>query len=80
MVQSQAMKYLVVIRKGDEGTFSVSCPALPGCHSQGDTREEALENIAIGIREYLEVVAEMNRGEIPRGEEVHEVEVATVAA
>jgi predicted RNase H-like HicB family nuclease len=36
----------------------VSCPSLPGCASQGDTEEEALENIKDAIREYLEVVNE----------------------
>lgn len=36
----------------------MSCPALPGCHSQGATRDEAIENIKIAIREWLEVEAE----------------------
>jgi predicted RNase H-like HicB family nuclease len=46
------MKYRVVLIQSDEG-FSVSCPALKGCHSQGSTREEALENIRDAIREWL---------------------------
>jgi len=46
------MKYRVAIRKTDEG-FSVSCPGLPGCWSQGKTREEALDNIKSAIEEYL---------------------------
>ena len=36
------MKYFVVLKKTEEG-YSVSCPGLPGCWSQGDTEEEALE-------------------------------------
>ena len=48
------MKYRVVLIQSDEG-FSVSCPALKGCHSQGSTREEALENIRTAIREWLDV-------------------------
>ena len=47
------MKYRVVLIQSDEG-FSVSCPALKGCHSQGSTREEALENIRAAIREWLD--------------------------
>lgn len=46
------MTYEVVVVESDEG-FSVSCPTLPGCWSQGDSRDEALENIADAIREYL---------------------------
>lgn len=47
------MKYKVVLRQSEEG-FSVCCPALPGCWSQGKTVEEALLNIREAIREYLE--------------------------
>ncbi len=53
------MTYEVVLIQSDEG-FSVSCPALQGCHSQGVSEEEALENIKDAIREYLASVAEMN--------------------
>jgi predicted RNase H-like HicB family nuclease len=63
------MKYTVVLEESDEG-FAVSVPGLPGCHSQGATEQEALENIADAIREYLEVVAELSRHRV-----VHEVEV-----
>jgi predicted RNase H-like HicB family nuclease len=47
------MNYRVVLIESDEG-FAVSCPALRGCHSQGATREQALENIKTAIREWLE--------------------------
>ncbi|MGD0653024.1 MAG: type II toxin-antitoxin system HicB family antitoxin [Thermoguttaceae bacterium] len=47
------MKYRVVLIQSDEG-FAVSCPALKGCHSQGVTSEEALENIREAIREWLD--------------------------
>ena len=38
------MKYKIVLNKTDEG-YSVSCPGLPGCWSQGKTELEAIENI-----------------------------------
>jgi predicted RNase H-like HicB family nuclease len=53
------MTYKTVLIHTDEG-YSVSCPSLPGCATQGETEEEALENIRDAIREYLEVVNEMN--------------------
>lgn len=46
------MKYKIVLQKSEEG-YSVSCPGLPGCWSQGTTEAEALENIQDAIREYL---------------------------
>ena len=49
------MKFKVVLYETDEG-FAVGCPSLPGCWSQGKTRDEALENIQIGIREFMEVI------------------------
>ena len=52
------MKYRVVLIKSDEG-FAVGCPALPGCWSQGETREEALQNIREAIQDVLEVEAEL---------------------
>ncbi len=51
------MKYKIVLQKSDEGV-SVSCPALPGCWSQGETEDEALENIQDAIQEYLAVLEE----------------------
>ena len=53
------MTYRVVVRHSDEG-YSVSCPSLPGCHSQGETEEEALGNIKSAIHEYLDAKAELN--------------------
>ncbi len=53
------MQYHVRLIQSEEG-WAVSCPALAGCHSQGETREEALENIRIAIREWLDVEAQEN--------------------
>ena len=63
------MRYRIMLHESDEG-FSVSVPGLPGCHSQGGTEIEAIENIKIAIVEYLEVLAELTAGD-----NVREVEV-----
>jgi len=64
------MKYKVVLQESEEG-FSVSCPGLPGCWSQGRTEAEALENIQDAIAEYLDAVETL-----VQGQEVREVTVA----
>jgi predicted RNase H-like HicB family nuclease len=51
-------KYHITLVESPEG-WAVWCDDLPGCASQGETREEALENIRIAIREVLEVQAEL---------------------
>ena len=48
------MRYRVTLFETQEG-WSVSCPDLPGCHSQGASRDEALENIKQAIQLWLEV-------------------------
>jgi predicted RNase H-like HicB family nuclease len=48
------MKYAVILERESDGGFVVSVPALPGCVSQGDTREEAMANIQEAIELYLE--------------------------
>ena len=48
------MKYRVHIAQDEDGAFVVECPALPGCVSQGKTREEALQNIQEAVHGYLE--------------------------
>lgn len=57
---SRMANYRVVLRKSDEG-YSVFCPGLPGCWSQGTTEEEALANIQVAIREYVEAAEELAR-------------------
>lgn len=64
------MIYKVVLQKSEEG-YSVHCPGLPGCWSQGATEAEALENIRDAIQEYLAAVSDL-----VRGKDVREVEVA----
>ena len=55
------MKLEIVLEEEEDGTYSVHCPALRGCHSQGATREEALKNIHEAIEIYLEVAHEKAR-------------------
>jgi len=50
--------YKVVLEPCEEGGYVVSCPALPGCHSQGETKEEAMANIKEAIEGCLEVLNE----------------------
>jgi predicted RNase H-like HicB family nuclease len=52
------MNFKVVLQEAEEGGYIVSCPALPGCHSQGDNVEEALKNIKEAIAGCLESLAE----------------------
>jgi len=59
---TMSLDYPVILKKSKEG-YAVGCPALPGCWSQGATEEEALQNIRIAIREYLEVLQEKLKGE-----------------
>ena len=48
------MKLTVVLEKQEEGGYTVYAPSLPGCVSEGDTKEEALRNIKEAIELYLE--------------------------
>ncbi len=48
----------VIIEPDETGGYVVSCPSLPGCHSQGETIDEALENIREAIELYIEVLVE----------------------
>jgi len=52
------MRFPVVIYQEEAGGFSVVCPSLPGCHSQGETLEEALANVREAIELCLDVMEE----------------------
>ncbi|MFH0822916.1 MAG: type II toxin-antitoxin system HicB family antitoxin [Pseudomonadota bacterium] len=67
------MKFMVTIQRDDEGMWVVECPSIPGCVSQGETKEEALKNIQEAIALCLEVRAE--RG-LPLTIETRQLEVA----
>ncbi|MBI1802744.1 MAG: type II toxin-antitoxin system HicB family antitoxin [Chloroflexi bacterium] len=48
-------RYRVIFEREPDGGYAIHCPSLKGCHSQGDTYEEALENIREAMTAWLEV-------------------------
>jgi len=63
----------VTLDRDEDGIWIVECPVIPGCVSQGVTREEAMNNIREAIQMCMEVRAEQG---LPLTVEAHEVEVA----
>ncbi len=68
------MKYEIIIEKEDDGRFSAHVPALPGCHSWGNTRADAISNAKEAIQGYLEVLEKRMEKYRQAGESI-EVEV-----
>jgi predicted RNase H-like HicB family nuclease len=66
------MKFSVTLDRDEDGVWVVECPSIPGCVSQGQTKQEALENIKDAIAACLQVRAE--RG-MPLTVETYQVEV-----
>lgn len=66
------MTFTITLVQDEDGMFIVECPAIPGCVSQGKTREEAEQNIRDAIRECLEV---RRRQGLPLTIEVRQLEV-----
>ena len=55
------MEYKIVLEPDrEDGGYVVHCPTLPGCYSQGDTREEAITNIREAIEAYVESLKKDN--------------------
>ena len=67
------MKFVVTLDDGEDGYIVASCPALPGCHSQGESKEEAIANIKEAIEGYI--VSMREQGEAIPVQAVEEVEV-----
>ncbi len=67
------MKFNVTIDRDEDGVWIVECPSIPGCVSQGTTKEIALENIKDAIALCIEVRAEKG---LPLTIETRQVEVA----
>lgn len=51
-------KFAVVIEPCEEGGYFATCPALPGCHTEGETYEEVIQNIRDAIKLYIEDLQE----------------------
>ncbi len=71
------MKYTIIIEKGQESGYVAHVPALRGCASQGETKEEVLANVKEAIEAYVEALMEDGMP-VPTeaGRETVEVEVA----
>ena len=67
------MKFNITFDRDEDGVWIVECPAIPGCVSQGETREQALDNIREAITLCLEVRAEKG---LPLTIETQQIEVA----
>ena len=65
----------VLMYQDEEGTWVVECPSLPGCISQGQTKEEALRNVQEAIRAY---VAALEADHLPVPEEHFEAMLVAV--
>jgi predicted RNase H-like HicB family nuclease len=67
------MKFNVTVDRDEDGVWIVECPAIPGCVSQGETKDEALDSIREAIALCLEVRAEKG---LPLTIETRQIEVA----
>ena len=67
-----SMKFLITLDRDEDGVWVVECPAIPGCVSQGQTKDEAMDNVKEAIALCLEVRAEQG---LPLTVETRQVEV-----
>lgn len=68
------MTFQVLIREERDGGYSVSVPALPGCHSQGETMTEALTNIREAAELWLEVTEEATLAQLQSDSDAAELQ------
>jgi predicted RNase H-like HicB family nuclease len=66
------MKFIVSLDRDEDGVWVAECPSIPGCVSQGNTREEALDNVKEAIELCLQVRAEQG---LPLTVETRQIEV-----
>ena len=65
------MRYEVVLEPQEDGGYTATVPALPGCISEGETKKETMANIKDAIRGYLACYHKKNRKENPKAEIVN---------
>ncbi len=68
------MKFIATLDRDEDGVWIAECPSIPGCVSQGKTKEESIQNLQEAIALCLEVRAEQG---LPLTIETRQVEVAT---
>jgi len=68
-------RFTVVVERDEDGVYIASCPAMQGCHSQGDTHEEAVENLKDAIRLHIEARQQLGEA-VPLEVAVDQVEVS----
>lgn len=71
---SKVLNFRVIVEQDEDGVFIASVPAIPGCHTQGDTYEETIENVKEAIKLCLEVARDNVRfkNKIDFGENIDE--------
>ena len=67
------MIFNVTVDRDEDGVWIVECPSIPGCVSQGETKDEAIDNVKDAIKLCLEVRAEKG---LPLTVETRQIEVA----
>ncbi len=73
------MKFRIVIEQDEDGKFIASCPTLPGCISDGDTRDEAIINMKDAMEGYLTSVQKSGDPlPLPISEEIVDVNVGKI--
>jgi len=54
------MRFRIIVEQDEDGIFVAECPTLPGCISQGKTRDEAVENVKDAMQGYIESLKKHN--------------------
>ncbi|HEY4715892.1 MAG TPA: type II toxin-antitoxin system HicB family antitoxin [bacterium] len=53
-LKTKEYNYTIILEREEDGGYHAFCPALPGCHTQGDTYDETMENIKDAVKLYIE--------------------------